>query len=215
VLKRLAVALHRLFAPLCEVVIHDFRDLEHSIVHAEGTVTGRSVGGAATDLLLCRVRSGQTGEDLHNYRTVLDDGRVMKSSTIFLRDAEGRTTGAFCVNYDISAILNLEEMIRSILGQTENDAIEESFTDDLAQTVRKALLKAQRQLGINPMSMSRADKVDLMMELDLRGIFLVRRAVPIVAEQLGLSRATVYNYLKEARETDRSVDGVAGEGGAT
>src|SRR5579859_6106344 len=87
ILSQLAVGLRRLFDPYCEVVVHDFTDLEHSIVCLEGNITGRSIGGAATDLLLEKASSGETSEDLHGYLTSLSGGRVMKSSTIFLRDA--------------------------------------------------------------------------------------------------------------------------------
>ncbi len=47
--------------------------------------------------------------------------------------------------------------------------------------------------------MSREDKIDLIARLDEKGVFQVKKAVPILADQLSLSRATVYNYLSEAR----------------
>ena len=47
--------------------------------------------------------------------------------------------------------------------------------------------------------MSREEKVSLVGRLADKGIFQVKKAVPVVADQLGLSRATVYNYLRDAR----------------
>ena len=34
------------FGPLCEVVLHDYRNPEKSVVALAGSVTGRAVGGA-------------------------------------------------------------------------------------------------------------------------------------------------------------------------
>jgi predicted transcriptional regulator YheO len=47
--------------------------------------------------------------------------------------------------------------------------------------------------------MTREDKVELIGRLDAKGAFQVKKAVPLLADQLGLSRATLYNYLSEAR----------------
>ena len=98
-LRQLAKSIERLFSPFCEVIIHDFSDLEHSIIHIEGALSGRSIGGAATNLLLKRVRNGETREDLYNYTTTLSGDRKVKSSTIFLRGDDGVAYGAFCINY--------------------------------------------------------------------------------------------------------------------
>ncbi|WP_248965027.1 helix-turn-helix domain-containing protein [Sphaerisporangium perillae] len=38
--------------------------------------------------------------------------------------------------------------------------------------------------------------------LDGRGVFAVRRAVPQVAARLGISRASAYNHLSQARAFD-------------
>ena len=48
--------------------------------------------------------------------------------------------------------------------------------------------------------MSKEDKIDLVARLDEKGAFQVKRAVPLIEEELGLSRSTIYNYLTEARE---------------
>ena len=62
-LKQLSVGIAKLFAPHCEVVIHDFSDLERSIIHIDGNISGRRVGGSATDLLLMQARNGDTVRD--------------------------------------------------------------------------------------------------------------------------------------------------------
>ena len=54
-------------------------------------------------------------------------------------------------------------------------------------------------MGDSPPIMDRDTRVELIRRLDEKGIFQITKAVPLLAELLGLSRATVYNYLRDAR----------------
>ncbi len=199
-LKQLSLALHKLFAPFCEVVIHDFSDLEHSIVHLDGNVTNRSLGGGATDLLLKHASHGDTDQDLYNYLTTLPGGRVMKSSTIFLRDQDGSAYGAFCINFEISAFSGFHKHLTDFLNTEDQGEVTELLSDDIQKTIQSIIAETVSELENDLPILSRDDKVDLIARLDAKGIFQVKRAVPILADQLGLSRATVYNYLSEARD---------------
>lgn len=38
------------FGPVCEVVLHDYRNPEKSVVAVAGSVTGRTVGGAMSEI---------------------------------------------------------------------------------------------------------------------------------------------------------------------
>lgn len=199
VLQHTATALHRLLAPFCEVVLHDFRDFEHSIIHIEGNITNRQVGDAATDLLLTKASLGDTDEDLYNYLTSLPGGRLMKSCTIFLRDETGKAYGAFCINFDISAFANMRQTLNHFLATEEKVDVSENFANDIEETIQAVLTETLYELGQQLPLMSREEKVSLVGRLADKGIFQVKKAVPIVADQLGLSRATVYNYLRDAR----------------
>ncbi len=208
VLRQIATALERLFSPLCEVVIHDFTDLDHSIICIAGNLSNRSIGGAATDLLLHKLQQGETDEDLYSYLTTLPGGRVLKSSTVFLRDDAGRVMGAFCVNFDISAFTVFHKQLGEIMHTEETGEVSENLSDDLRVTIQALLAEALHEMGSRPI-LSREDKISLMGRLSEKGVFQVKKAVPIIAELLGLSRATVYNYLREAGE-DRELANGAG-----
>jgi predicted transcriptional regulator YheO len=199
ILGQLAVGLRRLFDPYCEVVVHDFTDLEHSIVCLEGNITGRSIGGAATDLLLEKASSGETSEDLHGYLTSLSGGRVMKSSTIFLRDADDCAYGAFCVNFEITPFLRFQKLLSSFVETEDRTGVNELLTDNLVTTIQAVVAETLNEMGDSPSLISREDKIELILRLQNKGVFRVKKAVPILADLLGLSRATLYNYLREAR----------------
>ena len=59
-----------------------------------------------------------------------------------------------------------------------------------------------RKLGKQPPSMTRDEKVLLVQSLESQGAFLIRGAVEHVAKAMGVSKFTIYNYLKEIRSQD-------------
>lgn len=201
-LCQLAVALRRLFSPFCEIVIHDFADFEHSIVCIEGNVTNRRVGGAATDLLLAKASQGDTDADLYNYLTTLPGGRLMKSCTVFLREPDGNAYGAFCVNFDITPFIGMHKAVASFVATDERDDVVETFANDIEDTIHSIVADTLHETGQSLALMGREEKIELIGRLAEKGVFQVKKAVPILADQLGLSRATIYNYLREARLTN-------------
>lgn len=199
-LRQLSLGIAKLFAPYCEVVLHDFSDLEHSIVHIEGNVSGRKVGGGATDLLLTHARKGSTARDFYNYQTSLPNGKSMKSCTMFLRDEQGQAYGAFCINLDLGGFAGFHRFLGEFLALEADAEVKETLSDDIQRTIHTILREAINEIGAELPILSKEDKIDLIARLDEKGAFQVKRAVPLLAEELGLSRSTIYNYLTEARE---------------
>lgn len=205
--RQLATALHQLLGPMCEVVVHDFTDLEHSIVHIEGNVTHRTIGGSATDLILECVAQGNTDQDLYGYATSLPGGRMMKSSTIFLRDSRARAIGALCVNLDVTDLVAARNALNALVHTKDEGRTSETFSDNIFDTVQSMLTETLYETGRSLHAMSREDKIELIHRLEARGLFQMKKAVPIVADLLGLSRATVYNYLRQGRDSNHRKNG--------
>ena len=109
---RQARMLQRTLGPLCEVAIHDFRDLDHSLVHLEGSLTGRKLGAPITNIVVKAWRQqGDAVADLVGYPSSTPGGKSLKSSTSFLRRADGRVIGAFCMNVDLSDLLHFQAVL--------------------------------------------------------------------------------------------------------
>ena len=95
--KRLAHGLALQFGPNCEVVVHDLEteDVDHSIVVIEnGHVSGRKLGDGPSHIVFESMHEGTT--DVHDrepYLTKTADGKLLKSSTIFIRNDEGKPVG--------------------------------------------------------------------------------------------------------------------------
>jgi predicted transcriptional regulator YheO len=180
----------------CEVVVHDLRDLEHSIVYISGNVTDRKVGGHLTDLGLANIRAGRT-EPLVNYTAYTDDGKTLKSSSTFVHDEHGEPVAALCINLNVTPLLLFSRFLRTLpAGEAEPD-VSESFSQDLAQMVETMIAECGYQIG-KPLSlMTKSDRKKVVGMLDERGVFQVRKSVPLVAERLGVTHKTIYNYLAE------------------
>jgi hypothetical protein len=65
----------------------------------------------------------------------------------------------------------------------------------------RAIESVERELGARLPLLSREDKQRAVRMLDDRGVFTLRRAVEDVADAMGVSRITVYNYLNAIHRT--------------
>lgn len=89
--------------PFTEILLHDVSDLSRSIVAiANGEMSGRSVGGPATDLVLKILQNEEYLEldYLTNYLAHSRNGGFFRSSTYFIRDDAGTVIGMLCFNVD-------------------------------------------------------------------------------------------------------------------
>ena len=105
-LKQLAHGMAVQFGSSCEVVIHDLskKDLENSIVYIEnGHVSNRHTGDGPSGIVLETLRTDpEKLQDRLAYLTRTEDGRILKSSTLYIRDEKGRVNYLFSINYDIT-----------------------------------------------------------------------------------------------------------------
>jgi len=76
----------------------------------------------------------------------------------------------------------------------------EQFTNDISETVRLMLDEVLRRQGIPPSRMEKPDKMEIVKQLDDKGLFLVKGAIDLVASQLGISKFTLYGYLDEIKK---------------
>ena len=81
----------------------------------------------------------------------------------------------------------------------------EHFAFTPEEMILRALDMARRVVNtLHRLSPSERNK-QIVFELNRKGIFSVRGAVDIVAKESGISRYTVYNYLREAKLEDREL----------
>ena len=113
--------LAELLGPRTEVVLHDTSDLSRSIVAlTNGHVSGRSVGGPATDLVLKVLQNHEHDDRDHltNYLAQSSAGGTFRSSTFFVRDAAGAVVGMLCVNIDDEPLVRARELLEAMTATT-------------------------------------------------------------------------------------------------
>lgn len=191
------------FGRNCEVVIHDLRggDTEHSIIAIEnGHVTGRSVGDGPSHIVLESLKeTSESLEDRISYLTKTSDGRVLRSTTIFIRDEDGKVIGLMGINYDISMLVAVDGVIRDLTGTDTQTSEPESISRNVADLLDELLEQSVRLIGKPTALMSKDDKIRAIKFLDDSGAFLVTKSGPKVCEYFGISTYTLYSYLDEIR----------------
>jgi predicted transcriptional regulator YheO len=196
--SRLTNGLAEAIGKSCEVVVHDFEDPEHSIISiANGHITGRKVGDTVDVLGLQLLRNPPAG-DLLNYRTETKSGRVLRSSSIFLRKPSGDIYGALCVNYDISGLVKLQQWLQDTVLPVEHE-VHEEFENDVDSILDHLIWDAIRSTGKDVAQLTREDKIAVIAYLENKGAFLIRYSVDRIAELLSISKYTIYNYLEEIK----------------
>lgn len=203
--KRMAKGLAGQFGRNCEVVIHDLRgnDLEHSIIAIEnGHVTGRSIGDGPSHIVLESLKGDpKMLQDRISYLTRTSDGRVLKSTTLFIRDDEDRVIGLLGINYDISMLVSLEGSLRDFTGQDRLTSEPEAISRNVADLLDELLEHSVSLVGKPTAMMSKDDKIRAIRFLDDNGAFLITKSGPKVCQYFGISTYTLYSYLDEIRKT--------------
>ncbi|MET7654464.1 PAS domain-containing protein [Streptomyces sp. NPDC005486] len=194
------------FGPVCEVVLHDYRRPEKSVVAVAGSVTGRTAGGAMSEIGMRVLARGDDAVDELNYVTRTGAGRLVKSSTMVLRDSTGAVFGALCVNVDVTEVDRVQGLLAALAGAAGAgaEAPVTTFGDDIDSVVAALLDDRLRRQGQTWAGLDRSRRLTLFRSLDERGVFAVRRAIEQVAARLGISRASAYSYLSQARATHQA-----------
>lgn len=200
----LVEAIANTFGKNCEVVLHDVRKPDNSIVAiANGHVTNRVAGGPMSEYGLADLRKGDFNNNKVNYLKKTKDGRILKSTSMYIKDEQGKLIGFLCINFDISEFTVMRNMINEItyindemnFVSAEGNGTEDNINDVLAKIVDKIL----ESMGKPVAFLSKEEKVHIVQLLEGQGVFLVKGAIDYVAKVLCVSRYTIYNYLDEIR----------------
>ncbi|MDR1264378.1 MAG: PAS domain-containing protein [Propionibacteriaceae bacterium] len=186
----------------CEVVLHDLDQLPNSIIAIAGGLTGRQVGGPATDRLLRDHAQGVYSTRL-GYAGRGPDGQALRSSTVIVRDSADRPVAALCLNNDTRSWRLAAELARSMLPWTETgEPAAETMLPDVDALAHQVLRQAVEAAAVPVELMRKRHKLAVVRDLKERGFFTLRESVETAAQALGVTRFTVYNYLNQL-ETDQ------------
>lgn len=189
-----------LFGKGCEVVLHSLEDISRSVVKiVNGHVTGRTLGSPITDLgLKILSKSFEQSEDIiGSYYSYTEAGRPIKSITLLIRNDSGVPIGMLCVNYDLST--PLISFIKEFSPFNDLPGTAEHFPAGVGDLIQQSLAEVSETSGRSsgvPIQEKNRRSVE---ELEKRGIFGIKGSVDMVAKGLGITKFTIYKYLREFR----------------
>ena len=205
--------------PCYEVVLQDVSSEKKGIIAiANGEISGRSVGAPLTGTAIKMIMSRRYEETdrVLNYLGVLKNGHMIRSSTMFLYDDNGKLAGLLCINFDpnpfqemtknLMRLIHPDSFIGNYLSSHQDRKDEpqpvgpaagmtEYFSADTAALMNDLFSETIATLSVPSARLKQEEKILLIAKLYENGMFKLKGSVEYVAEQLGCSQASVYRYL--------------------
>ena len=198
-LTRLSRGLAAQFGENCEVVVHDIKPGDETIssisLIENGHVTGRKVGDGPSQAVIDALTEGGAVEDRLSYFTKTDDGKILRSTTIYIKNDEGRVEGVFSINFDITYLALAENAIRSFTGTVDSKNSAPKITSDVESLLDDLIEQSVRLVGKPVALMTKDHKIKAIRFLNDTGAFLITRSGDKVASYFNISKFTLYNYI--------------------
>lgn len=199
-LKPIVTAMGRTLGKHFEIVLHDITQ-EPSIVAIENShISGRVVGDRAPELLKNMLDSVKKDEDIIlNYVIKTEEGRPLKSTTVLIRNEADEIIGAFCINIDLTNIKIAQKFLDELTNIEEEESIRDKFPEDVEDFLDMVIQNSLEQVDKPVHLLTKDDKLKIVEYLDENNAFNIKDTINTLANELNVSRYTIYNYLDEVR----------------
>ncbi len=198
-LRRIAKGIAAQFGSNCEVVVHEISEhsTQRSICAIEnGHVSGRKLGDGPSQVVLEQLGKGDgCPEDHLCYLTRTPDGKLLKSSSVYIRDDEGKVAAIFCINFDISTLVMAEQALRQLTSTNPENDPPARIMHNVNDLLDDLLEQSVHMIGKPVTMMSKEDKVRAIRFLNDHGALLITKSGDKIANYFGISKFTLYSYL--------------------
>ena len=186
--------------PYAEVVVHDVT--HNRIAAIFNAYSERVVGDPSGIEDLEAIVAGAPVNGPFLSRSL--DGRDVKYVSTVLRDPDGEPVGLMCINLEVTSLLHLLSTGRRFLAVESSDSFDALFADDWQARIDVFVRRYLEERLLRLDQLKRRQRVELVASLKEAGAFQAKAAANYVANVLGVSRSTVYNYLArlDAAEPD-------------
>ncbi|MDP4108383.1 MAG: helix-turn-helix transcriptional regulator [Bacillota bacterium] len=200
-LIQFADGMSKQFGQDCEIVIHDLtlQNLEHSIIYiVNGHVTNRKPGDGPSKVVLETLHKDPDSlKDHIGYLTRTSDGRILKSSTMYIRGEDRRIHYIFSLNYDITGLLAVDRAVKQLVesepqaGNKQPEQILQNVNDLLDNLIEQSVAMIGKPVAL----MTKDEKVSAIQFLNDAGAFLITKSGDKVSKYFGISKYTLYSYI--------------------
>lgn len=210
-LKQLAHGVATQFGNSCEAVIHDLtrNDLESSIVYIEnGHVSSRQLGDGPSEIVLETLNSNPKRlQDKLSYLTRTDDGRILKSSTMYIRGDDNKVNYIFSLNYDITGLITMDKALKDLIStKSESDKQPRKITHNVNDLLDTLIEQSVALVGKPVALMTKDDKITAIQYLNDSGAFLITKSGDKVSAHFGISKFTLYSYMDSGKDSKDTKD---------
>lgn len=187
-----------------EIVIHDIRKPDCSLIAIENPISGRTVGAPLTDMFrqIIANKEYENKDFISNYNGSSKSANFV-SSTFFIKNQK-KLIGLLCINKDTTSVSELNLAIKSLLqgynlslpdDSTYSETFESHAMDEIIKERIQNTILNTRTL---PKRMSADEKIMVIKTLQQEGVLTMKGAVTETANQLHISVPTLYRYIKRA-----------------
>ena len=208
-LKQMADGIAAQFGSRCEVVVHDVSTMNHSIVYiVNGHVSGRKVGDGGSRVVIEQaMRSDAQPEDELCYLTRTPDGKILKSSSLYIRNSRGKVEAIFSINYDVTGLMMLRREVDEALDMGGRKQREPERIINVNDVLDDLIEQSVELVGKPVSMMTKDDKIRAIRFLNQSGAFLVTKSGDKVAKYFGISKYTLYAYIDANRRQEEKKNG--------
>ena len=192
------------FGENTEVVLYDFKDINHSVIaiHNEH-ISGRTVGAPLTSFALSKLKDkGKEGPPYYlNYLGMSKNNTPLKCNSFFILDRHGNPRGMLSINMDVTKYQQAAELLQKLAFMSNLKPVEreapyvEAFQSSPRDMINGIINEVTHSGEISIERLTVDEKIEIIRRLNAEKLFLIKGAVSEVASILGVSAATVYRYI--------------------
>jgi len=188
----IAESIAKLIHPFAEVVLHDIK--KNQIVKIFNNFTRRQAGDSSC---IDNIKGFEKGSDIHGpFMRKNFYGHDVKYTTSVLRNDNGDAIGLMCINFNIERFQNIQNVFNLFLETTmDSSKLDGLFNDDWQDRINTFVQKFRKERNRSLSKLTKQERMNLVYSLHEAGAFRATNAASYTAKVLGVSRATVYNYL--------------------
>lgn len=206
-----------------EVVLHEIHyvnnSYETSIVYIGNSISGRTLESPSTDFLTTVIKTGQYKETdfVTNYISRSANGKLLISSSFFIKDCDENLIGMLCVNSDKTKHIELERALEFSLNSIQSflkredieqlsskPKIDENLYLSLEHSIEQSAFEILGESIINnDIKLTKKQKLDIVSNLYHKGYFELKGSISRTANFFCMSEVSIYKYLQIIKNENR------------
>lgn len=192
-----------LLGPDSEVILYEAES--RTVYHVINPFDDQMAVGSEMRSLECSFLDNRLYERedfIVNYRAISMQKGKLKSATIFLRSDDRKLVGVLTVNVNVDRLVEMRDILNIMIsGYHPYDQKSASFYNSFDVSVEGMVVNTIKdelaKYNVEPTRLSQKEKLEVVSNLDQKGIFLVKGAIAELAGFLHTTETTIYRYLNK------------------